>query len=49
MRSDNEQTQVQYQQYNANVQHHIQELNEQVRFKTFLDLFFKKKPFFNFR
>lgn len=31
MRSDNEQTQIQYQQYNANVQNHIQELNEKVK------------------
>ena len=30
MRSDSEQMQLQYQQYNANVQRHIQELNEQV-------------------
>lgn len=32
MRTDQEQMQSQYQQYNVNVQRHIQELNEQVRF-----------------
>ncbi|CAF4268261.1 unnamed protein product, partial [Adineta steineri] len=31
MRSDNDQTQLQYQQYNTNVQRHIQELNEQIK------------------
>ncbi|CAF0763475.1 unnamed protein product [Adineta ricciae] len=30
MRLDNEQTQLQYQQYNANMQRHVQELNEQI-------------------
>lgn len=30
MRSDSEQMQLQYQQYNGNVQRHVQELNEQV-------------------
>ena len=32
MRSDYEQMHVQYQQYNGNVQRHIQELNEKVKF-----------------
>jgi hypothetical protein len=44
MRSDNEQIQSQYQQYNANVQRHVQELNEQVRFLVFYRSW--KKTFF---
>jgi len=48
MRSDNEQMQIQYQQYNANVQRHIQELNEQVRLNhlSFFSLF---KMYLDFR
>jgi hypothetical protein len=38
MRSDNDQMHLQYQQYNANVQRHIQELNDQV--KSYHSLFF---------
>ena len=34
MRSDHDQMQLQYQQYNANVQRHVQELNDQVRFSN---------------
>jgi hypothetical protein len=47
MRSDNEQIQSQYQQYNANVQRHVQELNEQVTFYYFGD--FGKNTFFLYR
>jgi hypothetical protein len=36
MRSDYDQIQSQYQQYNSNVQRHIQELNEQVGFYSLL-------------
>ncbi len=46
MRSDNDQIQSQYQQYNANVQRHIQELNDQVRFDYVLNL---DKIVLNFR
>ena len=48
MRSDNDQTQLQYQQYNTNVQRHIQELNEQVRIDC-LSYFSLFKIFFEFR
>jgi len=48
MRSDNEQMQIQYQQYNANVQRHIQELNEQVRL-NYLSFFSLFKMYLDFR
>jgi len=32
IRSENDQIESQYQQYNTNIQRHVQELNEQVRF-----------------
>jgi methyl-accepting chemotaxis protein len=35
IRSENDQIESQYQQYNTNIQRHVQELNEQVRFSCY--------------